>query len=76
MLLMHTEYDSSLSSDQPHTVSVTRTEVLLQTNKMPEKFMPESVEGVVIRSSTEGSTKKFKLTVDDTGAIKATEITE
>jgi len=42
---------------------------------MPEEFMPESVEGVVVRSSTEGSTKLFKITVDDTGAIKATEVT-
>ena len=32
--------------------------------------------GVIIPSSTEGSTKKFKITVDDSGAITATEITE
>lgn len=44
-------------------------------NKMPEEFLPESVEGVIIRSSTEGSAKKFKLTVDDSGTISATEIT-
>ena len=29
----------------------------------------------VIPSSTAGSTKKFKLTVDDTGAVSATEVT-
>ena len=29
-----------------------------------------------ISSSTEGSTKKFKITVDDTGTITATEVTE
>ena len=43
-------------------------------NKMPEKFMPESVSGIIVRSSTEGSTKKFKLTVDDSGTIAATEV--
>jgi len=46
-----------------------------QTEKMPEEFLPESVDGVVIRSSTEGSTKKFRLTVDDSGTITATELT-
>lgn len=30
----------------------------------------------IINSSTEGSTKKFKITVDDTGTITATEVTE
>ena len=37
-----------------------------------------SVEGdtMIIKSSTEGSTKRFKITVDDTGIITATEIVE
>lgn len=30
---------------------------------------------IIIPSSTAGSTKKFKLTVDDTGAVSATEVT-
>lgn len=30
---------------------------------------------VILESSTGGSSKKFKITVDDTGAIKATEVT-
>jgi hypothetical protein len=30
----------------------------------------------ILNSSTEGSTKKFKVTVDDTGALTAVEITE
>lgn len=41
---------------------------------LDEKFLPESVDGVIIRSSTEGSTKKFKLTVDDAGTITAIEV--
>lgn len=41
---------------------------------LDEKFLPESVDGVIIRSSTEGSTKKFKLTVDDAGTVTATEV--
>ena len=42
--------------------------------KMPEEFLPESVNGVIIRSSTANSTKQFKLTVDDSGTITATEV--
>lgn len=36
-----------------------------------------TVEGtaMIVKSSTPGSTKKFKITVDDTGAISATEVT-
>ena len=30
---------------------------------------------VILTSSTTDSTKKFKITVDDTGTIKATEVT-
>jgi hypothetical protein len=32
-------------------------------------------DGIILPSSTTGSTKKFKLTVDDTGAVSATEVT-
>lgn len=31
-------------------------------------------DGIIVPSSTEGSTKKFKLKVDDTGAISAEEV--
>lgn len=44
-------------------------------NKLPEAYLPDSVESVIIRSSTAGSTKKFKLSVDDSGTITATEVT-
>lgn len=36
----------------------------------------EAVDPWVIESSTAGSTKKFKLTVDDSGTISTTEVTE
>ena len=32
-------------------------------------------DSLIVKSSTEGSTKKFKITVDDSGTISATEIT-
>ena len=34
------------------------------------------IGGIVMHSSTSGSTKKFRITVDDSGVISATEITE
>lgn len=33
-------------------------------------------KSVILKSTTEGSTKKFKITVDDSGTISATEVTE
>lgn len=33
-------------------------------------------DSIILNSSTEGSTKKFEITVDDSGEISATEITE
>ena len=32
-------------------------------------------DSMILKSSTSGSTKKFRITVDDSGAISATEIT-
>ena len=43
-------------------------------HKLSENYLPESVDSVIIRSSTEGSTKKFRLTIDDSGTITTTEI--
>lgn len=36
----------------------------------------QGIIGIIMRSSTSGSTKKFKITVDDTGALSATEVTD
>ena len=38
-----------------------------------EKFIPE-MSSVTLKSSTPGSSKKFKITVNDSGAITATEV--
>lgn len=35
-----------------------------------------TAKGVIVSSSTAGSTKKFKITVDDTGALTASEVTD
>ena len=43
-------------------------------NGVPKEW--EAIDPMIITSSTEGSTKKFKLTVDDSGTITATEVAE
>lgn len=57
-----------------HTISInglTRTII-----KIPKEFLPDDIgTAMIVKSSTEGSSKRFKITVDDTGAITATEIT-
>ena len=46
---------------------------------LSETFIPPAIQRVgddlILSSSTEGSAKKFKITVDDTGTISATEVT-
>lgn len=41
---------------------------------LDEKFLPP-VSGLIVKSSTSDSTKRFRITVDDTGTISATEVT-
>ena len=45
------------------------------TSAYPHPNITE-IGGIVMYSTTSGSTKKFRITVDDTGTIKATEVTE
>ena len=39
------------------------------------QFTMMQMDGLTIKSSTDGSTKRFRITVDDTGTLKATEVT-
>lgn len=38
-------------------------------------LVAENFKGIILNSSTTGSTKKYRITVDDTGTISATEVT-
>lgn len=46
-------------------------------HKMATEFIPNiaEIDSIIMKSSTTDSTKKFKITVDDSGAISATEVT-
>ena len=46
-----------------------------EINYMDELEFTNGYYPLVVKSSTEGSTKKFKITVDDSGALTATEVT-
>ena len=55
-----------------HTIKVMRQQETI--TPMSADFMPV-VDDIIISSSTADSTKKFRVTVDDSGTIKATEVT-
>lgn len=61
------------------SVSVSQTKAVTtakyQTKKISKELLPD-ISDVILNSSTPGSTKKFRITVDDTGTLKATEVTD
>lgn len=60
----------------PEVVSVGQTIVVKSVDKNGKPAEWETVDPWVITSSTEGSAKKFKITIDDGGVLVATEIVE
>ena len=63
----------ALDTSASHTISVkTIGEVV---TPMAEEFLPSEVNELIMNSSTPDSTKKFRITVDDSGTLKATEVT-
>ena len=62
---------SSVSVSQTKTVTTKK----YQAKKLDKSLLPD-ISDVILNSSTPGSTKKFSITVDDTGTLKATEVTD
>ena len=62
-------YDTAAS----HTISVKTAEEIVTS--MAAEFLPSEINELIMNSSTTGSAKKFKITVDDSGTISATEVT-
>ena len=62
---------SSVSVSQTKTVATKK----YQTKKISKELLPD-ISDVILNSSTPGSTKKFSITVDDTGTLSATEVTD
>ena len=65
-----------VSEDSAKTEYTTGFSFPSNIKHLDEKFLPESVDGVVVRSSNNGSTKKFKITVNDDGVISAVKISD
>ena len=63
----------TLDTSATHTISVKTTAETV--TPMAAEFLPSEVDELIMNSSTTGSTKKFKITVDDNGTISATEVT-
>lgn len=66
--------DSSLASKSRITAGIYSNPSYVY-HKLDANYLPESVDFVVLNSATAGSTKKFKITVNDSGTLTATELT-
>ena len=65
----------TLDPSATHTISVKTVDEVI--TPMAEEFLPNilDIDSIILKSSTTDSTKKFKITVDDSGTISATEVT-
>ena len=63
---------ASADSDTPEIVWDGNVETI---KTIDPKYIPSELNEIIVPSSTSGSTKKFKITVDDAGTISATEVT-
>ena len=61
--------------DRPAQLNLTGETVYAGDKSSLDTVEVTGLSSVIIASATSGSTKKFRITVDDTGTIKATEVT-
>ena len=67
---------TAVRRDRPAQLNLTGETVYAGDKSSLDTVEVTGLSSVIIASATSGSTKKFRITVDDTGAIKATEVTE
>lgn len=68
---VHTTGISSADSDTPE---ITWDGNIEFTKTIDSKYIPSELNELIVPSSTPDSTKKFKITVNDSGTISATEV--
>ena len=68
-------YTIGIASADSDTPEITWDGSLGTLKTIDPKYIPSELNEVILPSSTSGSSKRFKITVDDTGAITATEVT-
>ena len=67
-------YVSGIASADSDTPEITWDGNIDVIKKLDKKYIPSELNEVILPSSTSGSSKKFKITVDDAGTISATEV--
>ena len=67
-------YATGISSADSDTPEITWDGNVGTLKTIDPKYIPSELNEVILPSSTSGSSKKFKITVDDSGAISATEV--
>ena len=68
------DYVTGIASVDSDTPEITWDGYIGGFKKLDKKYIPSELNEVILPSSTSGSSKKFKITVDDSGAITATEV--
>lgn len=63
-----------VSSEQGYSATITPTEISAAYADATINSL-YCLNGITLKSTTSGSTKKFRITVDDTGTLSATEVT-
>ena len=67
-------YITGIASVDSDTPEITWDGNIETIKTIDPKYIPSELNEIVLPSSTSGSSKKFKITVDDSGAISATEV--
>ena len=68
-------YTTGIASADSDTPEITWDGNIGTIKTIDPKYIPSELNEVILPSSTSGSSKRFKITVDDTGTISATEVT-
>lgn len=68
-------YVAGIASADSDTPEITWDGNVGTLKTIDRKYIPSELNEIILPSSTPGSSKKFKITVDDSGAISATEVT-
>ena len=67
-------YATGVASADSDTPEITWDGSVEFTKTIDPKYIPSELNEVILPSSTSGSSKRFKITVDDSGTISATEV--
>lgn len=68
-------YTTGIASADSDTPEITWDGNIETLKTIDPKYIPSELNEIILPSSTPSSTKKFKITVDDSGTISATEVT-